>query len=82
MRMARCAPVLRLGEQSVVLPSHFHEAWIELAQRGRQGVLVAMGQHLCQRNPGVAVVASMTCEYLGGARRDFTSGDLCQGGAF
>lgn len=68
MRMTRCQPVARVQGQPVVLSAHFHEAWIELARRGRRSVLDELGRALCRKYPGSAVSLEVTCEYQGGAR--------------
>ena len=53
IRMTTCQVEFRTGpDQSPVRNLHgiFHEAWLGLARRGRQSVINAMAQHLCQRS--------------------------------
>ena len=65
MRMARCAPDFRINEKPVAISTEFHEAWVELAKRGRFVVLEKMGARLCEKNPGAAVHMMMECQYIG-----------------
>jgi hypothetical protein len=78
MRMARCNPRFTLDGRPVPLASLYHEAWIELAQRGRFAVIEAMGADLCAKNPGSQVRVTMDCSYLGAPPRTWGgSNDLC-----
>lgn len=67
MRMTTCQPVARVDGRPVALAAHFHEAWIQLARRGRRSVLEEMGRTLCRKHPGAAVTLEVVCEYQGGA---------------
>lgn len=67
MRMTTCQPVARVEGRPVALAENFHEAWIELARRGRRSVLDEMGRALCRKHPGAAVTLEVSCEYQGGA---------------
>src|ERR1051325_5081922 len=52
MRMAQCKADLSVDGQPVNLYSKFHEAWIEIAQRGRFVVIEEMAAKLCEQNQG------------------------------
>lgn len=79
MRMTKCAPEFRIDARRVELGAEFHEAWIELAQRGRFAVLEAMGARLCAKNPGHAVTVKLSCRYIDRAEpATFGGFDLCQ----
>lgn len=81
-RMAVCAPIFRVGEQPVRLGSEFHEAWVNVARRGRRDVLEAMAARLCARNPGKPVTLEMTCKTVDKKTENPSAGlwDLCQKG--
>lgn len=75
----RRPPRFTVGDQApVALDTVFHEAWIELARRGRYSVLERMGQTLCAANFGVPVKLEMACMYLDGTRENVTADDLCK----
>lgn len=78
MRMATCQPEAIVAGQRVSLSATFHEAWIELAKRGRRSVLEAMGQRLCRDHAGQEVVLWLRCGYLDGSRREFGGFDVCK----
>jgi hypothetical protein len=78
MRMARCQPEATVAGQQLALGGTFHEAWIELAKRGRRSVLEAMGQRLCRDHAGKEVVLWLRCEYLDGSRRQYGGFDICK----
>jgi hypothetical protein len=78
MRMVRCEPELRVNGHPVMLSAQFHEAWIELARRGRFGVIETMAQHLCHRHPGDQVIPSLRCTYLDGRARSYGGFDACK----
>jgi hypothetical protein len=79
MRMTTCATELRVAERRVDLGTEFHEAWIELAQRGRFVVVEAMAARLCAKHPGQPVTLRMECRYLGRPEPQTYGGfDLCQ----
>ena len=84
-RMATCRPQFRVGDgaRPVSLGATFHEAWVTIAQRGRQDVLDAMAQRLCADNPGQAVKLELTCQLVGGEKVQRSAGvwDLCHRGA-
>jgi hypothetical protein len=78
MRMTRCSPTFRVDNQPIVLGSRFHEAWIEIANRGRFAVLEAMAEKLCSEHPGKAVELSLDCTYLDRPNAHFGHADMCK----
>ena len=84
-RMAQCRPQFRVGDEPrpVSLGATFHEAWVTIAQRGRQDVVDAMARRLCADNPGKPVKLEMTCQLVSGERVQKSAGlwDLCHRGA-
>ena len=78
MRMAHCRPSFELDGQRFELGSHFHEAWIELAERGRFVVVDAMAKHVCEQHPGSTVVVALDCTYLDRPPRHYGGVDLCR----
>ena len=82
-RSADCQPLFRVGEATrpVALGGMFHEAWVTIAQRGRQDVLDAMGRRICAENPGQPVRLNVTCELVTGERVVVEPGlwDVCGG---
>ena len=77
MRMTTCAPVFDVAGEPVRLDSEFHEAWIELAKRGRFVVIEAMAQHLCAQHPDASVDVTLTCKYVDHPDRTFHGSDMC-----
>lgn len=77
MRMTRCAPRITIDGQPLALASEFHEAWIELAERGRFVVVEAMGARLCREHPGADVEVSLDCTYLDRPAASFGGYDMC-----
>ncbi len=77
MRMAKCSPKVAVDGQPLALESTFHEAWLELAQRGRFVVIEAMAEHLCKEHPGSAVTVSLDCTYLDQDPQTFGGYDMC-----
>ena len=53
-----------IDDRRIELGTEFHEAWIEIAKRGRFGVLEAMGAKLCKKQPGAKVTVRVECQYL------------------
>jgi hypothetical protein len=78
MRMARCATIFRVDDQPVQLGSIFHEAWIEIAGRGRQTVLEEMAGKLCSDHAGKAVELWVDCTYLDRPSARFGHKDMCK----
>jgi hypothetical protein len=66
MRMARCTPKFVRDDAAapMSLEPEFHEAWIEIAQRGRFRVVEAMGAKLCTKYPGSEIRVTLECTYL------------------
>jgi hypothetical protein len=84
VRMLKCQPAFTVGaaRTPVQLGASFHEAWIELARRGRVQVIEAMARELCRRNPGEAVRVELRCTRITGER--YTQGgawDVCTVGS-
>jgi hypothetical protein len=77
MRMVTCEPELRVDDNAVILAAQFHEAWIELARRGRMRVLEAMAQRMCRLHLGHPVTMTLRCHYLDGSARTFGGHDAC-----
>lgn len=78
MRMTQCRPQFSLAGERVDLNAKFHEAWIELAGRGRIVVLDAMAGKLCRDNPGKRVDLTMDCQYIDRPAAHFEHPDLCR----
>ncbi|MEM9492081.1 MAG: hypothetical protein AAGC55_23240 [Myxococcota bacterium] len=81
IRMKRCQPIFRLGDERtpVRLGSTFHEAWITLARRGRQQVIVAMAEELCKRHPDQPVRVEVQCMGVDGNRETLGGKwDMCE----
>lgn len=77
MRMARCAPTVVINDKPIQLASEFHEAWLEIANRGRFTVLEAMGAKLCAKYPKSEVRLSIQCTYLDREPQSFGGYDMC-----
>jgi hypothetical protein len=78
MRMAKCKADLSVDGQPVNLYSEFHEAWIEIAQRGRFVVIEEMAQKLCEKNKGKRVDVSLDCTYLDKKPAHFGGQNMCE----
>jgi hypothetical protein len=77
MRMTRCSAKFAVDGQPVQLGSRFHEAWIEVAQRGRHVVLEDMAAKLCREQPGKKVELTVDCTYLDRPASRFGHADMC-----
>lgn len=77
MRMTRCTPDVRIDGKPVSLGAEFHEAWVEIAARGRFTVLEAMGASLCAKHPGAEVRMSIACTYLDREPESHGGYDMC-----
>jgi hypothetical protein len=77
MRMTRCKPSFAIDERPIAIASQFHEAWVELAARGRFVVVEAMAARLCARHPGSVVRVSLTCTYLDRPPVTYGGFDMC-----
>ena len=78
MRMAKCEPKAQVAGAPIALSATFHDAWIELAKRGRRSVLEAMGRRLCRDHAGQEVVLWLRCQYLDGSSRTLGGFDVCK----
>ena len=78
MRMAQCSPRFSIEKQPVPLTTEFHEAWIEVAKRGRYTVLEGMAAKLCKEHPGKPVELSVDCTYLDRPLAHFGHADMCK----
>jgi hypothetical protein len=78
MRMTKCVPTMTIDGARVALASQFHEAWLELADRGRFVVVEAMGAKLCHDHPGADVEVVLDCTYLDRPAASFGHYDMCQ----
>lgn len=82
-RLAQCKVTFRLGDppQRADVGKVFHEAWVNIASRGRKEVIEKMAAHLCENNPSEPVTVVSRCRVLG-AERTLSSGsfNLCKTG--
>jgi hypothetical protein len=78
MRLARCTPAFLLDGKPLELAAEFHEAWIELAERGRFVVVEAMAAHVCDRNPKARLVVSLDCTYVDRPPQLWGGHDMCR----
>lgn len=78
MRMTQCSVRFSVDKQPVQLTTKFHEAWIEVAKRGRYVVLEQMAQKLCGDNPGKPVELTVDCTYLDRPAAHFGHADMCK----
>lgn len=77
MRMIQCEPSFTIDDQKVDLNARFHEAWIEIAQRGRFSVVEAMGARLCAERRDSHVQLTLTCTQLDGSVERWGGYDVC-----
>jgi hypothetical protein len=77
MRMAQCKPTFKLDGTAINPYTEFHEAWNELAERGRFTVIEAMGAELCKRHPKSEVRVSLDCTYVGRDPESFGGYNMC-----
>jgi hypothetical protein len=77
MRMVHCTATFDRDGVQLPLGREFHEAWIELAARGRFTVVEAMGAALCARYPGSRIEPHLDCAYLGGDHQTYGGYDIC-----
>lgn len=78
MRMAQCTPEMKVDGKRIDLGGEFHEAWIEIARRGRFVVLEAMAAKLC-KSKAKSVTLNLTCKYVGRDEPEQYGGfDMCQ----
>jgi hypothetical protein len=78
MRAAQCNPTFTIDGAPVNMSSTFHEAWGEIAKRGRFSVVEKMGAELCAKKPGSRVVVTLTCTYLDRPSATYGGHDICR----
>jgi hypothetical protein len=78
MRMTRCEVTTAKDDTPLDLGREFHEAWIEVARRGRFRVIEQMGQHLCAKYPGAHIKMALDCVYLNGKSERYGGYDMCE----
>ena len=76
MAAARCSAKFTADGQPVDLAKRFHEAWIEIAERGRVVVIEAMAAKLCEQHSRVKV--SLDCTYLDRPAAHFGGHNMCK----
>ena len=77
MRMTRCRSTFTVDKQAVNLGAKFHEAWLEMVERGRVVVIEEMARRLCNENPGKPVEVTLECSYFDRPNATFGGFDLC-----
>ncbi len=77
MRMARCRSAIAIDGRPANLGASFHEAWIEVAERGRLSVVERMARKLCGDNPGKPVEVTLDCTYVDRPPATFGGFDVC-----
>src|SRR4051812_1591244 len=77
MRMAQCVPGATIDDKPFNLAGEFHEAWLELAGRGRFSVIEAMGAKLCAEHPGSDVRMWIDCTYIDRDARSYGNYNIC-----
>ncbi len=77
MRMSRCKPVATIDGAPLNLFGEFHEAWMEIAQRGRFKVIEAMAAKLCSEHPKSEIRISIDCTYIDREPRSYGGYDMC-----
>jgi len=77
MRMSHCTPKFELDGKPVPMASTFHEAWYEIAQRGRFEVIEKMGAALCKQHPGSAVKVTLDCSYIDRDPQTYGGYNMC-----
>jgi hypothetical protein len=77
MRMIQCDPRVTIDDRPFTLATRFHEAWIEIARRGRFQVIEAMAARLCAEHAGARVQVSLTCRQLDGTTEQWGGYDMC-----
>lgn len=83
MRMMACdapkgQPMFSVDGAPVRMYETFHEAWVDIAKRGRYVVLEAMARKLCADHPGAQVRLHLECRPLSGKPETIGGGyDMC-----
>lgn len=64
IRSEKCGAQFLLGVDKTPIKASntFHSAWVGLASRGRQQVITAMGDFLCEDHPGVELRIRLQCQ--------------------
>ena len=72
IRVERCNTQFFLGDaqRPIKASKYFHNAWINIASRGRKNVVEAMAAKLCQLHPETEVRVRMLCEERPGIARE------------
>ena len=78
IRMVSCTPRFSVAGKVIEPRNEFHEAWAQMAARGRFSVIEAMGHELCTRYPNVPVTVDLTCTYLDKSTESYGGYDICQ----
>ena len=77
-RMVKCEVSMTVDGQPVPMTREFHQAWIEVAQRGRFVVIEEMAASLCAKNPGKRVDVTLDCTYLDRPAARYGGANLCE----
>jgi hypothetical protein len=77
MRMARCQSSFTVDGRPAPLGSKFHEAWLEVVERGRLSVVQRMAEKLCGENAGKPVAVKLDCTYQDRPPASYASPDAC-----
>jgi hypothetical protein len=77
MRMIQCTPQFTMDDQELPLGGTFHEAWLDIAGRGRFAVVEAMGARLCAQHPGKRIELRMSCAQIDGSTETWGGYDVC-----
>lgn len=77
MRMTTCEPKFFRDDKPLDVGPIFHEAWIEIAKRGRFHVIEEMGATLCAKFPGRAIKVTLDCTYLDQPPEHFGGYNIC-----
>lgn len=78
-RMLTCQPRFFVGQPKRPVNPYgvFHEAWVNLARRGRLVVVEQMAARLCRENPGEPVYVDLQCRGVGDERQSHGGWDMC-----
>jgi hypothetical protein len=77
MRMAKCSTKFTRNDAPLDATAEFHEAWLELAKRGRFRVIEAMGAHLCKKYSSSSIAIELDCTYLDQTVQHIGGFNLC-----
>lgn len=77
MRMTQCSVRATVDGAPIALEREFHDAWLELARRGRFVVVEAMGARLCEKHAGKPVKFQLECKYIGQPSQSYGGFNLC-----